>query len=76
MKQENAEFIPPKYAAPGAKPLEKRLRDAEDVDPDTRARKKDRRANDDEQMEVEYDANADSEFLQNSIHVLMQVSDK
>jgi len=31
------------------------VRDAEDVDPDTRARKKERRVNEDEQMEVEYD---------------------
>lgn len=63
MKQEDPDFVPPKHAAPGAKSLEKRLRDAEDVDPDIRARKKERRANEDEQMEVEYDANAESEFF-------------
>jgi hypothetical protein len=65
LKQEDPDFVPPKHAAPGAKPMEKRLRDAEDVDPDTRARKKDRRANEDEQMEVEYDANAEGELFKN-----------
>lgn len=68
MKQENPDFVPQKHAAPGAKPLEKRLRDADDLDPDTRARKKERRANEDEQMEVEYDANADSESFKKAIH--------
>lgn len=64
MKQEDPEFVPPKHAAPGAKLMEKRLRDAEDADPDSRARKKERRANDDEQMEVEYDANAEGELFE------------
>ena len=75
MKQEDPGFIPPKHAAPGSKALEKRLRDAEDGDPDTRARKKGR-ANEDEQMEVEYDANADCEFFENLYTFTSKVSDK
>jgi len=61
LKQEDPEFVPPKHAAPGAKPLEKRPRDVEDVDQDTRVRKKDRKATEDEQMDVEDDTNADQE---------------
>jgi len=64
LKQEDPNFIPPKHAAPGAKPLEKRPRDVEDVDPDRRARKKERRVNEDEQMELEDDTNTDSEFFE------------
>jgi hypothetical protein len=63
LKQEDPDFVPPKHAAPGAKPLEKRPRDAEDADADTRARKKERRANEDEQMDIEDDANEESKFL-------------
>jgi len=64
LKQEDLDFVPPKHAAPGAKPLEKRPRDAEDVDPDTRARKKDRKTTEDEQMDIEDDADADGEFFE------------
>lgn len=64
LKQEDPDFVPPKHAAPGAKLLEKRPRDAEDVDQDTRARKKDRRTTEDEQMDVEDDMNADRESFE------------
>lgn len=64
LKQEDPEFVPPKHAAPGAKLLEKRPRDTDDVGPDMRTRKKGRYANEDEQMDVEDGPDADGEFFE------------